>query len=255
MTRSRAALLAILFLVPLCTVSAELSPYVRVALGHERSDDTVVRDLDCSSTQPPALFGCVAGSDGRVLAARGDFGEGLAVQAGAGLEVTPRARVELTYARRDGLALDAHADFLGVAGRQPVDADAESASLMAGFAYDLAPQSLRVRPFVAASAGMARNEIGRVTYAFPSLGAEAVTIVQGGRETSFAWSAATGLVLDVTDALLLELAVRYSDLGEFRTDAGEATIIRPNRTLTLDIAGTRAPVVTIGAEVALRWRL
>ena len=159
------------------------------------------------------------------------------------------------YARREGLELDAYADFLGVAGRQPVSADAQSSSLMASFAYDLADPSLRVRPFVTAGAGMARNEIGRVTYAFPGLGPEAVTIVQGGRETSFAWSAATGVVVDVTDALALDVALRYTDLGDVTTDAGEATIVRPNRTLTLDIAGTHAPLVMLGVELALRGRL
>lgn len=255
MTRSRAALLSILFIVSFSGISAELSPYVRLAVGHERSDDTVVRDVDCASVQPPALFGCVAGSDGLSIGARGDFGETTVWQAGAGFALTPRSRVELTYARRSGLELDAEADFLGVAGRQPVSADAQSSSLMAGFAYDLAEPSLRVRPFVAAGAGMARNEIGRVTYAFPSLGSEAVTIVAGGRDTSFAWSAATGIVVDVTDSLALDVAVRYSDLGDLTTDAGEATIIRPNRTLTLDIAGTRASLVTIGVELGLRWSL
>ena len=52
----------------------------------------------------------------------------------------------------------------------------------------------------------------------------------------------------------MELALRRTDLGELRTGAGAATIVRPSRTFTLDIAGTRADLETTGVVLALRHR-
>lgn len=229
-------------------------PFVRVGAGYDGSESTTVRDLDCSATEPPALFGCVDGPDGRSLGARGDFGETVAVDLGVGWEVSSRMRIELALVGRPDLSLDAEANFLDVTEEQPVTADAESFAAFVVVAYDLGPARWRARPFVAAGAGAARNEVDEVTYAFPGIGPEAVTVTQGGSHTDFAWSASAGLAVPLTGATTLDLAVRYSDLGEVRTDAGEATIVRPNRTFSLDIAGTRADLETLGAQLSLRYR-
>lgn len=228
--------------------------YVRLGAGYEESTDTTVLDRDCASTEPPALFGCVDGPDGRRLAARGDFGETEVVDLGLGWELSPRLRAELALVSRPGLALDAEANFLDVTEDQPVTADAESLAAFAALAYDLGPATWRVRPYVAAGAGAARNEIDQVTYAFPGIGREAVTVTRGGSHTGFAWTASAGLAIPFGERLALDLAVRYSDLGEVRTDDGEATIVRPNRTFTLDIAGTRADLETLGVGVSARYR-
>lgn len=257
MTRSRAVLLSFSLVLVLSALdaSAELAPYVRFAAGVEWSDDTVVRDRDCSSTTPPALFGCVEGNDGRAIGARGDFGRTPVWELGAGLELTPRLRAEIAVARRDALELDAEANFVGVNGSQPVSADASSQSAMIAVAYDLADPALRVRPVVSVGAGLSRNEMGRATYAFPGIAPDAVTILAGGSDTAFAWTASTGVAIDLSSTLTLDVALRYSDLGEITTEHGEATIVRPNRTLTLDIAGVRAPLDTLGVVMALRWRV
>lgn len=255
MTRSSAILIPLAFLLFSLQAHAQSSPYLRFAGGFEQSFSTVVRDTDCSSTQPPALFGCVAGNDGRAIGARGDFGTSKAGSVAVGMELTPRARVELAGAFRRGMKLDAEANFTGVAGAQPVSADLETDSLMIVGTYELAPPSIRVRPFVSGGAGIARNEIGRVTYSFPSISPDAVTVTAGGSDTSLAWTVASGATMTLTDHLAIDLALRYSDHGVATTDEGEATIIRPTRTLTLDIGGTRAAVETLGVELGLRWRI
>ncbi len=236
------------------SASAEPPLYVRVGAGYDGSGDTTVRDLDCSSNEPPALFGCAAGPDGRTLGARGDFGEAAAVDLGVGWEVSPRMRVEVALVARPGLALDAEANFLDVTEEQPVTADAESLAAFVGLAYDLGPAAWRVQPFVAVGVGASRNEVDEVTYAFPGIGPAAVTVTQGGSHTDFAWAASAGLALQLSESSTLDLAVRYSDLGEVRTDAGEATIVRPARTFTLDIAGTHADLETLGVGLSLRYR-
>lgn len=226
------------------------SPYVRLGTGFAHGLETVVRDRDCSATAPPALFGCVSGNDGTALGARGDFGRTPVLDAAAGIEVTPSTRVELALTHGEDFELDAAANFIGVAGLQPVDAHVRSTS-----AFVVASRDLGAHFFVSAGAGVARNAIGASSYRFPAIAADAVTIMPGGTNVGFAWMAAAGITFPLSDRFALDVGVRYADLGEVRTDDGQATIIRPNRHLTLDIAGTESELQTSGVSVSLRWRL
>lgn len=256
--RSSPLLVAVLLALPGAVATPALAAsgaYVRGALGYEESGSTTVADLDCTSTAPPALFGCVQGGDGRPIGARGDFGEGAAVDLALGLEVGRRTRIELALTSRPGLELEAEANFLGVAGEQPVHAGAESLAAMLVVALDLGRPGWRLQPFVAGGAGAARNEADDVTYAFPGIAPDAVTVVQGGDHSDFAWAAAAGASFRLTAAASLELAYRYADLGEVRTDAGEATIVRSRGTFRLEVAATRAELDTAGVTVGLRYRL
>jgi len=228
--------------------------YLRGAVGWDQSRDATVSDLDCASSAPPALFGCGAGIDGKPLGARGDFGDTVAVELAAGVDLGSRSRIELALQSRPGLQLDANADFLGVSGDQPVSADADSLAAFVIGAVDLGRADWRLQPFVAAGAGAARNTIDPVRYDFPDLGLDAATIVDGGTHTDLAWTAAAGLSFHLNDAASLELAVRYADLGEVRTDAGTATIVRSADTFDLDVAGTRADLRTTGVTLGLRYR-
>lgn len=239
--RMKRALLVLVLALPIYA-----DGFVRIAVAREASRDTIVRDRDCASAEPPALFGCG-------LFAEGDFGKTTAWEIGVGMAAA-RTRADLSLARR-GFELDANANFTGVAGEQPVVADIVATSLMVNVAMDLAPYDWRVKPFVTIGGGASRIDAEDVTYRFPALGENAVTITQGGTFTSPAWTAGVGVSLDVTSRLAVDLIARYSDLGDLRTDAGSARIIRPNRELTIDIAGTRAELETVGAAIALRYRL
>lgn len=225
------------------------TPFLRLGTGLEHGAATTVHDRDCASATPPALFGCVAGNDGRALGARGDSGKGIAWEVGAGVEWTRASRVELALARRGDLDLDAEANFIGVHGRQPVDARIRSTSALL-----IASHNLGDHFFISAGAGAARNEIGTTQYGFPGIAADAVTIMPGGTTTGFAWTASAGITLPLSERLALDVGVRYTDLGAVRSEDGEATILRPNRTLTLNIAGTEADLATSGLTVSMRWR-
>jgi opacity protein-like surface antigen len=217
------------------------SPFLRAGVGFDRGGDTTVRDRDCTATAPPALFGC--GID-----ARGDFGRSAAWNLGAGYEWNA-TRVELAITHRPGFELDAQASFLGVSEDQPVDARVKSTAAMLQTSRQFGWF------FVEGGVGVARNTIDTTRYSFPSIAPEAVTITEGGTHNAFAWSAGAGVTVPVRPRLSLDIVVSYARLGHIETDAGTATIIRPNRTLMLEIAGTEAKLETAGVRASLRWRL
>lgn len=226
--------------------------YVRAGFGIERSAGVTLRDVDCGSTQPPALFGCADGPDGLPFGARGDFGSSAAVEVAVGRK-SGRGRGELLVTRRES-RLDAEANFTGVAGHQPVDADLRATSAMLAFEYDVAPEGWHVRPFVTAGAGLSHNEIDSITFSFPGIAPDAVTILRGGTETGFAWRAGAGLAFLVSEGLTIDLTAHYNDLGAIRTKHGNATIVRPNRRLELDIAAVETELETTGVTVSVRQR-
>jgi opacity protein-like surface antigen len=236
----------------LSTNAFAASPYISLGAGFLRSNTATLRDRDCGSTEPPALFGCGTGNDRRPFAARGDFGDTPLFRIAAGVQ-SSRTRVELELATRPSLDFDANANFTGVASPQPVRASGSSRSALVIAAIDLG--TTRVRPFVAAGAGVARNEIGSVRFTFPSIAPDATTTIRGGAQNSFAWTASAGATLALTQSLNVDVSFRYDDLGVVRTDAGAATIVRPTRTLTLDIAGTEARLRAGGIAIGVRWRI
>jgi opacity protein-like surface antigen len=244
-------LLMLLLLAP--SAIAATRPFLRAGVSVGQTDDTVVRDRDCSSTAPPALFGCVDGLDGRALGAYGDFGTDPGFEIAAGIEMSDSMRLEVAVGRQT-LSLDASANFVGVDGEQPVQGDGTAWSAIAGAALDLGPRAWRVRPFISAGAGVARNELDGAVYSFPGIAPDAVTILSGGTSTAFAWNAGAGAAIAISPGLLLDVALRYSDLGDVRTDAGAATIVRPRGTFEIEIDGTRAPLRKREVAVSLRWR-
>ncbi|HEY0160214.1 MAG TPA: outer membrane beta-barrel protein [Thermoanaerobaculia bacterium] len=240
----RFVVVLLLFTSQVFTSQAIAAPvFVRVGAGDERGRDTAVRDRDCTATQPPALFGCG-------FEAAGDFGRGPSFEVAAG--TGSRARVELALAYR-ALDLDATANFTGVPGDQPVRAEGRSLSATVNGTLELTPQPWRVRAFLTAGAGVARNTTGEVVYSFPGIGDDAVTIARGGAHTGFAWNAGLGATFAVTDTLSLDLAFRHTDLGTVRSPRGVARIVRPTRTLELEIDETRARAATRGVTLSLRW--
>ena len=239
------------------TVQAQgTGPYLRGGIGGEWSRATHLRDIDCARTRPPALFGCGRGIDGRALGARGDFGASPAFDLGIGYRLGPAFRAEALLTYRPGLALGARANFLATPGPQPVSADLESLSALAVGYVDLVglgvPKLGPVEPYIGAGIGLARHDIGRVAFAFPGLGATAATVIRGGGSTRFAYLLTAGGAMRLTDRLVLDVAYRYSDLGEVRTAAGPATITRTSFRRVLDIAGTEAEMAAHGVTAGLR---
>jgi hypothetical protein len=227
--------------------------YVRAAGGIASAQSAAMRDVNCESTDPAALFGCGAGRDGRPLQAWGSPGSSLTWSAGAGYE-TGRLRAGFVLEQFGDFSLDAQANFRNVTGPQPVGADIRSRAIKAEIAIDLSRPDALVHPFVMLGAGKARNHISEVRYEFPTIAPDAVTITPAGNHDDTLWSAAAGVSTRLTRSLDLDVSIRYDDRGDARTETGIATIVRPRGTFEVEIAPTRIPLKTVAVEWSLRYR-
>ena len=107
-------------------------------------------------------------------------------------------------------------------------------------------------PFFGAGAGAAGNRIGTTRMAFP----KTTTVVPGARRIDFAWMLTAGLSAALDERATLELAWRYTDLGEIRTGRAAGRVewrdgSRPP--LPLDLGATRARLRGHGLRLSLRY--
>lgn len=227
--------------------------YIKGGSSMDWSQSTRFRDIDCESTVPPALFGCVAGNDGQPIGARGDFGRAETLDLALGYQLSQLWRFEAVLSYRPEVDFSGGANFLNVPAEEPVSSQGRSSS---GFvvAYVDLPRVWRVRPFLGAGLGASHNRSAAMDYRFPGLSSEAATVTPGGSQLDLAWLATFGAALPLTQTLTLDVSYRYSDLGNMETDEGEATIIRSSGTFPLNIGGTEAPLVTDSVTVSLRYR-
>ena len=228
-------------------------PYLRLGAGLDWSDPSSIRDQgSCSGITPPALFGCGAGQNGRSLQAAGSFGQTPVLDGALGYRFTSWLRAEALLSWRPQLAYSGQSNFLGAGASQPVNGAVDS---LAGFAvaYVDLPRIAGVRPFLGAGIGGARNHLDGVTYRFPSIAAKASTTTAAGSSSGFAYLLTAGVAVPLSERLSLDLAYRFSDLGQVRSRSGSATIVRPRGTRSLTIAGTEADLQTQGLQVSLRY--
>jgi opacity protein-like surface antigen len=232
--------------------AALAEPYLRVGVGADGSTTSTFRDRNCKSTNPPVLFGCGTGRNGQPLEATGAFGTGAVLDAGLGYRLNSWLRAEALFSYRPAYEYRGQANFLQSAPPQPVTANLSS---VAGFGvgYIDLPRIRRVRPYIGAGVGVARNRISRVTTDFPAIAPDASTTIAGGTTTGVAWLLTAGVAIPLNDQLSLDLAYRYTDLGRVQTDSGNASIVRPTGNRTLEIAGTEATLQTHGAMLSLRY--
>lgn len=226
--------------------------YGRLGVGVDWPEGSSYRDANCASSQPPALFGCVNGDDGRRLGATGDFDATPVLDAALGYRVNDWLRAEALLSWRPEMDFSGQSNFIGAGANQPVRG---SVSSVAGFgvAYVDLPRIGKVRPFLGAGLGVARNRMGAMTYAFPNLSATATTTTPGGSSSDLAYLLTAGISVPLGDRLDLDLAYRYTDLGQVQTDAGQATVVRASGTRSLAIGGTKADLQSHGVMLSLRY--
>lgn len=244
------------FLVPGRAVRAE-GFYVRAGLGGDWSRDTRFKDEHCQATNPPALFGCVPGRDGKPIGAYGDFGNTVAFEAGLGYQVCSFLRAEILACYKPRLDFSGGANFLRVQGPQPVRGSVRSLSTMACVYLDLfeaAGLSAKgLHPFIGAGLGWARNHIGAMTYRFPGLAPGDITVTPSGSVNQFSYLLSAGIGYEIQPSMMLDFAYRYHDLGDVYTDAGPATVVRSGNTRTITIGKARAALETNGFSISLRY--
>jgi opacity protein-like surface antigen len=230
--------------------------YLRGMLGLEWSAAADFSDEDSAATSPAALFGVGPGSDGRPIGAYGDFGRFVSVDAAVGKQILPWLRSEIALSYHPDMPFRGQANFRGVTGGQPVSARADSLSGTANIFLDIAGlpgvNLGRFHPYLGGGAGLAHNRLGEMTYDFPgNTGLHRITITPAGEKTGAAFMATIGTGIAVSDRILLDIAYRYTDLGQVRTDAGKAFLNHiPSG---IDIAETWAPLRTHGIVAGLRY--
>ena len=231
--------------------------YLRGGIGLDRPGEAVFTDTDCSSTVPAALYGCGTGGDGASYRSAGKFGTVPAVELGLGY-ATGAIRFEALVEYRPHFTFEGRANFLAPDRRQDVSAKLSSVSgMLAGF-VDLAalglPKPGPFAPFLGAGIGIAHTKIGKTAITFPAT----TTTVPGGSRTGLAWMATAGVAVALGERVTLDLAWRYSDLGEVRTPRGPGRVVwrdGSREPLPLDLAPTRARLRGHGVRLSFRYAL
>lgn len=234
--------------------------YLRGTVGYEKSLAADFSDVDCASINPPALFGCVSGNNGQAIGAYGDFGHFPLVEAAVGRQLLPWLRTDLSVTYRFNLEYDGNANFIppSVGYRQPVSAKADSLSGMMNLFIDinglLAGKKLwRFQPYVGGGAGFSYNRIGQMTFLFPdNSGAHKVSITPSGDRKDFAFMAAVGTGVILTEQLSLDIAYRYFDLGRVETSPGN--MYMNHRPAGIAINSIESHLRTHGLALGLRYQ-
>ena len=230
--------------------------YLRAGIGLDRPAETAFTDRNCSSTAPAALYGCGRGGDGAPYRSRGDFGAVPVLDVGLGYIAGPAARLEVLVEYRPRFSFKGHANFLEPARRQSVAADLSAVSGMVAGYVDLPglglPKIGPFGPFIGAGVGIVRTRIGETRMTFP----RTTTIVPGASRVGLAWMLTAGVAVALGERATLDLAWRYSDLGEVRTGRGEGRVVwreGSREPLPLDLAATRANFASHGLLLSVRY--
>ena len=238
---------------PAATPKRESGAYGRLGAGVDWPETGGFQDTNCASKQPPALFGCGAGNDGRRLGATGGIDPALVVEGALGYRFNPWIRAEALLSWQPDLDFKGQSNFRGAAGsNQPVNG---AVSSVAGFgvAYVDLPRVGQVRPFLGAGLGVARNQSESLNFRFPGIGSTAATTAPGGSSSDLAYLLTAGISLPLSARLDLDLAYRFSDLGNVKTRSGQANVVRPARTFSIPIEGTSADLKAQGLLLSLRY--
>ena len=195
--------------------------YLRAGMGLDRPAGTTFTDRDCSSASPAALYGCGRGGDGAPYRSRGGFATVPVLELGLGYGAAPAIRMEVLVEYRPRLAFEGRANFLEPGRRQSVAAELSSLSGMLAGYVDLPGLGLaKIGPyvplFVGAGVGAVRTRIGEMRMTFP----KTTTVVPGAGRTGLAWMLTAGVAVVLGERTTLDLAWRYTNLGEVRTGGG-----------------------------------
>ena len=230
--------------------------YLRAGVGLDRPAETVFTDRDCSSVSPDALYGCGTGGDGAPTRSVGDFGTAPALELGLGYAAAPAVRFEVLVEYRPRFAFEGRTNFLAPERRQSVVADLSSLSGMLAAYVDLPGLGVpRLGPFgsfIGAGIGAGRIRIGETRMMFPAT----TTVVPGQSRTGLAWMLTAGVAASLSERATLDLAWRYTDLGEVWTGRGTGRAVRRDGSrepLPLDLAPTQARLAGHGVRVTLRY--
>ena len=152
-----------------------------------------------------------------------------------------RWKTIMAFGYRPRLVFRGRANYLEPMREQAVEAKLSSLSALLAVHVDLSPVGVPklgpLGPFVGVGAGVVRTRVGETTMTFP----RTTTTVPGTDRTEFAWMVTAGVAAVLNARATLELAWRYSDLGEVRTGRGAGGVVwrdGSREPLPLDFAAT-----------------
>lgn len=164
-------------------------------------------------------------------------GHGLVFGAGVGYRLTPSLRADLTVDYLTPVAVDGHST---AAPSSTGSANLDSiVSLVNGY-VDLAGAFPNwfgsFQPYVSAGIGVARNHLGTTTGVSGLVGP---FMLGEASWMNFAWALGAGVGYGLTPRVTIDLAYKYMDLGEVRTNAtliagGAAFLVTPSKTGDFD---------------------
>ena len=230
--------------------------YLRTGVGFDRAAETRFTDTDCASLSPAALYGCGQGPDGAPRSSLGDFGTRAGLGLGIGYATAFSTRLEVLMEYRPRFAFAGHANFLESTRQQSVSADLSSLSGLLTAYVDLPglglPRLGPFNPFIGSGVGVARLEIDDTRMTFP----KTTTLVPGARRVNLAWILMTGVATSLSETVTLDLAWRYTDLGDVETGRAKGQVVwrdGSREPLALNLAATRAKLTSHGLQLSLRY--
>lgn len=231
--------------------------YIRGAVGGVKGKDSDFSDNDCHSVSPPALFGCGTGSDGKSLGAYGDFGKYLSMEIAGGKYVLPWLRTDMALTYRPNMKYSGSANFIGVSGPQPVSTTARSLSLMGNVFFEPAPllglSQGHWHPYLGVGLGASYNRLKKVTYRFPEASVHHISITPSGERFDPAFMVSVGMGIVMSQKWMIDISLRYEDLGDVNTDQGGMYMNHVSE--ALKIAKTEADVRGFGVFLSARYFL
>ena len=227
--------------------AAEL--YYRGGIVFDLSEETRFQDVDCTSQNPAALYGCGEGIDGAPLGAAGDFGSTPGIELALGKSLASVLRLEAAAQYRPGLSFRGRSNFVQTRGIQAVSTELSSLSgLVAGYLE----WPGRTGPFLGAGAGLSRVAVGDTRLRFRKTD----TIIPGARQLGSVWMVTAGVSAGLGPCFVLDLAWRYTESGPVETGRGKGRIVwrdGSHEPVELDLAETRAELATHGLRASIRW--
>ena len=238
------------------------SLYLRAGIGIDWSGDTRFTDENCMTATPVPLYGCRPGPDGAPYSSRGDYGAMVGFEVGAGLFATPFLRIETAVLHHPSITFEGRADYPQTTGRQDVESDLSTLSVMTSAYLDLPALGLpapelpllgRLSPFVGAGLGVSRIRIDETRMEFPLT----TTIAPGGSRTNHTWMLTAGVAAPVWNNVILDVSWRYMDFGRVATERGAGRVVwrDGSRVLPLpDVGATHADLSSHGLWTSVRYQ-
>lgn len=210
--------------------AAHAELYGRLDVGYSKATDAGIKDKNFD------LDGLICGGDASCPTGGelNNVGESPVLGAGIGWRFGRSVRADLSFAYRDGYRLD-DTD----AGSKLFRADIKSTNVMLAGYYDFGAD--RLRPYLGAGAGWARNKIGPITTTSAGLTEE----LPGGTWSGFAWSVMAGLGVRLVGSVTFDLGYRYVDLGKIETQSAD---LAPGVTYSGASGKLRAHEISLGVR-------